>query len=127
VREVLIDLDDDARQLVWSVVDGPYTHRNHAAQVIPDPDGSRFSWSAEFLPHPAAVQTDELMDLGLQAVKQTLQQTKPPSTGSQGSFTRRLLPPTPASLPSPPSTANTQPAAATNNSSGRSSCPRSPR
>jgi hypothetical protein len=33
-RELLVDLDDDARRLVWSVVDGPYTHHNASAQVF---------------------------------------------------------------------------------------------
>src|SRR6266516_2127645 len=42
VREVLIDLDDEARRLVWSVVDGPYTHHNGAAQVLENEGGSRF-------------------------------------------------------------------------------------
>ncbi|HEX3563680.1 MAG TPA: SRPBCC family protein, partial [Solirubrobacterales bacterium] len=28
VREVLIDLDDEQRRLVWSIVDGPYRHHN---------------------------------------------------------------------------------------------------
>jgi hypothetical protein len=26
LREILVDLDDEACRLVWSVVDGPYTH-----------------------------------------------------------------------------------------------------
>lgn len=30
-RERLIDLDDEGRRLVWSVIDGPYTHHNGAA------------------------------------------------------------------------------------------------
>ena len=39
VREVLVTLDDTARRLVWSVVDGPYSHHNGAAQVLLDADG----------------------------------------------------------------------------------------
>jgi hypothetical protein len=39
VREVLVHLDDDARRLVWSIVDGPDTHHNGTAQVLAeDPD-----------------------------------------------------------------------------------------
>jgi hypothetical protein len=34
VREVLVDLDDDARRLVWTIVDGPYSHHNGSAQVF---------------------------------------------------------------------------------------------
>jgi hypothetical protein len=39
VREVLVDLDDVACRLVWSVVDGPYAHHNGAAQVFAEPEG----------------------------------------------------------------------------------------
>ena len=28
LREVLVDLDDDARRFAWSIVDAPYTHHN---------------------------------------------------------------------------------------------------
>jgi hypothetical protein len=38
-RELLVDLDEDERRLVWSVVDGPYTHHNGAAQVFPESAG----------------------------------------------------------------------------------------
>jgi hypothetical protein len=34
VREVLIDLDDDAHRIAWTIVDGPYTHHNGSAQVF---------------------------------------------------------------------------------------------
>ena len=36
VRELLVDRDDKARRLVWSAVDGPYTHHNASAQVVAD-------------------------------------------------------------------------------------------
>ena len=56
VREVLVDLDDEARRLVWSIVDGPYTHHNGAAQVFADgEDGARFVWVADLLPDALAV------------------------------------------------------------------------
>jgi uncharacterized protein YndB with AHSA1/START domain len=43
-RELLVDIDDDARRLVYSVVDSPLnaTHDNSSAQVVTDPGGSRF-------------------------------------------------------------------------------------
>jgi hypothetical protein len=43
VRERLVDLDDQARRLAWSIVDGPYTHHNGCAQVFPDGDDPRAS------------------------------------------------------------------------------------
>ncbi len=51
VREVLITSDAEARRLVWSVVGGPYTHHNGAAQILVAPDGqTRFVWIADLPP-----------------------------------------------------------------------------
>jgi len=44
-RERLIDLSDEDRRLVWSIVDGPYTHHNGVAQVFANDDG----WLEEIL------------------------------------------------------------------------------
>ena len=74
VKELLVDLDDDARRLVWSVVDGPYTHHNASAQLFPDGDGkTRFVWIADFLPHDVARQIDAMMERGTEVVKATLE------------------------------------------------------
>jgi uncharacterized protein YndB with AHSA1/START domain len=74
LREVLIDSDDEARRLVWSVVDGPYTHHNGAAQVIAEGDGRcRFVWVADLLPDAAAAPTAEMMEQGVAVVKKTLE------------------------------------------------------
>jgi len=40
VRELFVDLDDDARRLAWSVADGAFTHHNASAQVVADGDGT---------------------------------------------------------------------------------------
>ncbi|MGA8746191.1 MAG: SRPBCC family protein [Solirubrobacterales bacterium] len=74
VREVLVDLDEEARRLVWSVVDGPYTHHNGAAQVFAEPEGhARFVWTADLLPNETATITEEMMDRGIGVVKETLE------------------------------------------------------
>jgi uncharacterized protein YndB with AHSA1/START domain len=79
VREVLVDLDDARRRLAWSVVDGPYTHHNGAAQVFDADDGrARFVWTADLLPHDLASRTAELMRLGTAAVKRTLERAALP-------------------------------------------------
>ena len=54
VREVLVALDDERRRLVWTVVDGPYSHHNGAAQVHAEGSGSRFVWTADLLPDERA-------------------------------------------------------------------------
>lgn len=74
VRERLIALDDDARRLVWSVVDGPYTHHNGAAQVFTEDDGkTRFVWTADLLPDELAESTGAAMTLGTDTVRKTLE------------------------------------------------------
>lgn len=76
LREVLIDLDDEARRLVWSVVDGPYTHHNASAQVFADgEDAARFVWVADLLPDALAAPTGEMMEQGTKVVKKTLETT----------------------------------------------------
>jgi polyketide cyclase/dehydrase/lipid transport protein len=74
VRELLIDLDEDARRLVWSVADGPYTHHNGVAQVFPDGDTrTRFVWTADLLPNELAEMTDQMMERGTSVIKETLE------------------------------------------------------
>lgn len=75
-RERLIDLDDDAHRLVWSIVEGPYTHHKASAQVFAADDaGTLFVWIADLLPNEAAGRTADLMERGISTVKQTLERT----------------------------------------------------
>jgi hypothetical protein len=56
LRERLVDLDDVARRLVWSIVDGPYAHHSGVAQVFSEGDRStRFVRVADLLPDELAV------------------------------------------------------------------------
>ena len=74
MREVLIDLDDDDRRLVWTIVDGPYRHHQGAAQVLTEGEGSRFVWTADLLAEDDVVaQTNEAMKMGIATVKKTLE------------------------------------------------------
>ncbi len=74
VRERLINSSDDDRRLVWSIVDGPYSHHNGAAQVLADGDGgARFVWIADLLPNELAETTGQLMEQGIETVKRTLE------------------------------------------------------
>jgi uncharacterized protein YndB with AHSA1/START domain len=71
VREILVDLDEEERRLVWSVVDGPYTHHNGAAQVFAEGASTRFVWTADLLPNEAAAPTAEMMERGIEVLKET--------------------------------------------------------
>lgn len=74
LRERLVDLDDDARRLVWSIADPPYTHHNASAQVFADgADRSLFVWIADLLPHELAGRTGQLMEQALGVIKRTLE------------------------------------------------------
>ena len=72
VREVLVDLDDGDRRLVWSVVDGPYRHHNASAQVFADGDATRFVWIADFLPDELSDRIDAMMQRGIETVRTTM-------------------------------------------------------
>ena len=74
MREVLIDLDEEGRRLVWTIVDGPYTHHNGAAQVLDGEEGGAlFVWTTDLLPDEAAAPTAEMMERGIEVVKTTLE------------------------------------------------------
>jgi len=77
VREVLVALDDERRRLVWTVVDGPYSHHNGAAQVHAEGSRSRFVWTADLLPHERAAATAQAMEEGLRTIKRTLEGAEP--------------------------------------------------
>jgi carbon monoxide dehydrogenase subunit G len=75
-RELIVDVDDQARRLVWSVVGGQMTHHNASAQVFADGDGrSRFVWIADLLPHELAPAIAGMIDQGLAVIKQTLERS----------------------------------------------------
>jgi hypothetical protein len=75
VREVLIDLDDEERRLVWSIVDGPYRHHNGVAQVFAEGgNDSRFVWTSDLLADDEVVRlTDASMQTGIETAKRTLE------------------------------------------------------
>ncbi len=51
VRELIVDLDDEACRLVWSARGGRFTHHNASVQVLAEGEGrSRLVWIADLLP-----------------------------------------------------------------------------
>ena len=76
-RELIVDVDDQARRLVWSVVGGPMTHHNASAQVFAHGEGrSRFVWIADLLPHALAPVIAGMIEQGLAVIKQTLERAE---------------------------------------------------
>ena len=74
-RELIVDIDDAARRLVWSVVGSPrLTHHNASLQVVPDGERrTRVVWIADLLPHEAAPIIAGMIDQGMAVMKRTLE------------------------------------------------------
>ena len=76
VREQIIDIDDDARRLAYSIVEWQLTHHNAAFQVFAvGRTHSRIVWIADLLPHELADRVGSLMEQGCAAITRTLQRT----------------------------------------------------
>jgi carbon monoxide dehydrogenase subunit G len=74
-REIIVDVDDKARRVVWSATGGRLTHHNGALQVFAEGNGTRAVWIADLLPHALADSIAGMIDHGMQAMKQTLEKT----------------------------------------------------
>ena len=75
VRELIVDLNEKDRRLVWAVVDKPFQHYNASAQVFDEgPAKCRFVWTADLLPDELATNVAGMMEQGLTIIKQTMEQ-----------------------------------------------------
>jgi Polyketide cyclase / dehydrase and lipid transport len=74
LREEILGCDEEHRRLAWSIVDGPYTHHNGAAEVLAEDDGrARLVWTSDLRPDALAEVTAQAMEQGLAAIKSTLE------------------------------------------------------
>src|SRR4051794_27689373 len=72
-KEVIVDVDDAARRLVWSVVGGRMTHHNGSIQIFPQNEGCRLVWIADILPNELEVTIEGMMQHGMAAMKKKLE------------------------------------------------------
>ena len=74
-RELIVDVDDEARRLAWAVVGSPrLTHHNASMQIFDDGDrGSRVVWIADLLPDEIAGSIAAMIEEGLGTMKKTLE------------------------------------------------------
>jgi hypothetical protein len=73
VREVIVDIDDQAKRVVWSATGESLTHHNASAQVFAGENGgARVVWIADLLPNEAASSIDAMMEQGMRAMKTAL-------------------------------------------------------
>ena len=71
LRERILTVDDDARRLVWSVVDDPFEHHNASVEVVGDDRRCKVVWTADLLPHELAETVSAIVERGLNLTKQT--------------------------------------------------------
>jgi len=71
-KELIVDVDDSARRLVWSVVEGRPRHHNGAIQIFPEGEGCRLIWVADLLPNELAPAIAGMMQQGMDAMKRKL-------------------------------------------------------
>ena len=80
VRELIVALDDEKRQLAYAVVEGSKrTTYHHASMQVfaDDKGGSRLVWITDFLPHEQATSIAAIIERGAEVIKQTLVSSKP--------------------------------------------------
>jgi Polyketide cyclase / dehydrase and lipid transport len=74
-RERLVDVDEDRRRLVYSVVESAFglSHHQASVEVLDGSDGgSRLVWISDVLPHQLAPTIDGMMTQGAAAIARTL-------------------------------------------------------
>ena len=85
IRELIVDIDDDARRFAWAAVGDPLTHHNASMQVFADGDRhSRLVWTTDILPNGMKGNIEALIDQGADAIRQTLEA---PTVGQKDSRT----------------------------------------
>jgi carbon monoxide dehydrogenase subunit G len=74
-REVIVDIDHEARRLVWSATGERLTHHNASLQVFAeDAAHSRLVWIADLLPDKMEQPISAMIAAGMQAMKKQLEQ-----------------------------------------------------
>ncbi|GAB3990646.1 hypothetical protein GCM10029978_119090 [Actinoallomurus acanthiterrae] len=81
IRELIVAIDDDARRLAYSVVEGarPATEHHHASfEVRAEGDrAGRLIWTTDVLPHALAAEIRIRVERGAVEMKQAIEATAP--------------------------------------------------
>lgn len=74
VRELIVSVDDQSRRHSWAAQGELLTHYNGSVQVFPDGDDKcRVVWIVDLMPNEAAEQIGNMIQQGLETMKQTLE------------------------------------------------------
>ncbi len=77
VRELIVSIDDKTYRHSWSARGEPLTHHNASVQVFSlGQDKCRIVWIADLMPSEAAEAIAEMIQQGLAAMKQTLEDSR---------------------------------------------------
>lgn len=71
-REVIVDIDDRARRLVYSAKSERLQHHNASFTVSPSGNGTRIVWVADLLPDEMGPAIETMMEWGVTAMRKTL-------------------------------------------------------
>ena len=79
MRELIVDVDDQARRIAYAVVDSPMQLTHHATMEVlrEGADANRIVWIADVFPNAAAGRVGPMMEQGSQVMKQSLERTAP--------------------------------------------------
>jgi hypothetical protein len=73
VRELILAIDDEHRRLAYSAVGGRASHHNAYFRVFEQtPTTSRVMWVTDLLPEEIRGSIEQMVDLGIQSIQQTL-------------------------------------------------------
>jgi carbon monoxide dehydrogenase subunit G len=74
IREIIVDVDDQAFRHAWSARGAPFTHHNASIQVFAEDDNScRLIWIADILPNEIAADIATMIQQGLNTMRTTLE------------------------------------------------------
>ena len=83
VQEVIMGVDDTARRLAYSAVNGRAAHHAASLQVLSEGSGSRLIWITDVLPDTLEVPIGSLMEDGIAAMKSTLEKDARAAAGKR--------------------------------------------
>jgi hypothetical protein len=72
-RELIVDIDPQARRLAYAIVEGRPRHYHASLQVFDTGTGCRLAWQIDLLPAELAPAVAGMMDQGLAAMREKLE------------------------------------------------------
>ena len=73
VKELIVDLDDQAKRVAWSAVGGRLSHHNASMQIFADGAACRAVWIADLLPNDLEPAIRAMIDQAATVMKPTLE------------------------------------------------------